>query len=163
MSNSASASIEFTLDTDANIAFPLFSAQREREWDVDWKPQFMTSDVSIIDVESVWIRTLLPTSCAVRITYQLTALSDAGRLFIERWRREFPATGEQWQAVLNHYIATGESARRMMCRPSSMRPGSFDLFYVPDNSRMSAPKPAATPSAAPIIISRCRAPLSCSL
>ena len=137
MTNSATETIEFILYTDADSAFPLFSAQRERDWDPDWKPQFITEDVFMIDVESVWIRTVYDaarrrieyvrvtpretvgqisiqlqaidaTSCTVHVTYSLTALSAAGRSFIAHWQKEFAKTGEQWAAVLNHYIATGE-------------------------------------------------------
>ena len=137
MTTSATESIEFRLQTDADSAFPLFSAQRERDWDPDWKPQFVTDEVFIVDVESVWIRTVYDaqrrrieyvrvtprdtvgqisiqlqpidaTSCAVNVTYRLTALSAAGRSFIAHWQAEFAKTGERWGAVLNHYIATGK-------------------------------------------------------
>ena len=137
MAISATEIIEFRLGTDADSAFPLFSAQREREWDPDWKPQFMTPEVFLVDVENVWVRTVYDaerrrieyvrvtpretvgqiaiqlepinaTSCAARVSYCLTALSASGQDYIDHWQKEFPATGEQWAAVLNHFIATGK-------------------------------------------------------
>jgi hypothetical protein len=53
-----------------------------------------------------------PGGCAADVTYQHTALSDAGREFVDRFTAEFyEAFMKEWEASMNHYLTTGEMRR----------------------------------------------------
>lgn len=53
-----------------------------------------------------------PGGTAADVTYQHTALSDAGREFIDGFTEEFyVAFMKEWEASMNHYLATGEMRR----------------------------------------------------
>lgn len=62
-------------------------------------------------VGQIWINVtpLQPTKSQARVRYRLTALSTIGSSFVEKWTTEFPDTARDWQAVLNHYLQTGQS------------------------------------------------------
>ncbi|MBI2213390.1 MAG: hypothetical protein HYU52_07065 [Acidobacteria bacterium] len=49
---------------------------------------------------------------AAEVTYQHTALSDAGREFVDRFDEEFyVAFMKEWESSMNHYLTTGEMRR----------------------------------------------------
>lgn len=50
-----------------------------------------------------------PGGTAADVTYQHTALGDAGREFVESFTEEFyEAFMKEWEASMNHYLTTGE-------------------------------------------------------
>jgi hypothetical protein len=61
-------------------------------------------------VGQLWINVtpLRPAASQVKVTYRLTGLSTTGSSFVDKWTNEFPHTAPDWQAVLNHYLQTGE-------------------------------------------------------
>jgi hypothetical protein len=53
-----------------------------------------------------------PGGTAADITYQHTALSEAGRTFVDGFTEEFyEAFMKEWEASMNHYLTTGEMRR----------------------------------------------------
>ena len=53
-----------------------------------------------------------PSGSAADVTYQHTAISDAGRDFVDRFTEEFyEAFMKEWEASMNHYLTTGELRR----------------------------------------------------
>jgi hypothetical protein len=64
-------------------------------------------------VGQLWI-SVTPLQAAqsqVKVTYRLTGLSTTGNSFVEKWKTEFPDTVHDWEAVLNHYLRTGQPLR----------------------------------------------------
>lgn len=53
-----------------------------------------------------------PGGTAADVTYQHTALSDAGRDFVDRFTEEFyEGFMKEWEASMNHFVTTGELRR----------------------------------------------------
>jgi len=53
-----------------------------------------------------------PGGTAADVTYQHTALGDAGRDFVDSFTEEFyVGFMNEWEASMNHYLTTGEMRR----------------------------------------------------
>ncbi len=109
--------------TESGVAEPdcvFVTADREREavWVVtrldpaSWTIELLKVSPGVTVGHITVTLTAEPAGTAADVTYQHTAISDAGRDFVDGFTEEFyEAFMKEWEASMNHYLTTGELRR----------------------------------------------------